>query len=496
MIAAAALAAAGIGRASTRARYGGTLRIEMRRRILSLDPRRWPAQSIFAASAEKLAALVFERLVTLDDFGRPQPHLATAWQHDTDYKHWRFTLRAGVKFHDGSPLIAQDVSTALQPQLGSEHQILANGQVVLIQSAAPMPLLLEELASGPYFILRAQDGGTLVGTGPFSLAAWPQDAAVPSGRRFNPSVLPTEETFTRVLFHANPDYWNGRPFIDFLEVAMGVPPQRQFQDLQIGQADLAELPPDQVRRATQSGFRAWYSLPVELFAIVFNSEMSWDPRIRQALSLSIDRSAISNVLLQKVGEPSGSLLPQWLSGYAFLFPVFADIERAQQLRMVTRAAGVPASRPLRLSVEIDDETARLVAERVALDARPAGITIQVNTRGDSDARLVRWRLGHLAAPAALAEIVRRFDPSDQSAAALKKIGADELEQTYAAERAIIDNYRVIPLVYLPETFALGPSVRDWMPARWGAWRIEDVWLDRPAPGYTSSPGAGLAGAKP
>jgi ABC-type transport system substrate-binding protein len=276
---------------------------------------------------------------------------------------------------------------------------------------------------------------------------------------------------------------------------MGVAPQRQFQDLQVGKADIAELTPDQMRRASQAGLRTWVSAPVELFALVFEPETSWDPRIRQALSLSVDRQAITNVLLQKFGEPAGSLLPQWLTGYAFLFPVAPDVERAQQLRLSTRAAGLPASRPLHLGVENRDETARLIAERVALNARPAGITIQLNARDNFDVTLVHWRLASVTAHRALADLLRVLDPSDQSAAALKKNHGDDPEQSYAAERAIIENYQVIPLVYLPEAIALGPAVRDWMPSRWAAWRLEDVWLDRLAAPEDSS-GAGIAGAKP
>ena len=53
----------------------------------------------------------------------------------------------------------------------------------------------------------------------------------------------------------------------------------------------------------------------------------------------------------------------------------------------------------------------------------------------------------------------------------------EPEQLYAAERALVDSYRVVPVVYLPETYALGPAVRNWMPQRWGLWSLEDVWMN-------------------
>ncbi len=53
---------------------------------------------------------------------------------------------------------------------------------------------------------------------------------------------------------------------------------------------------------------------------------------------------------------------------------------------------------------------------------------------------------------------------------------ETLEQTYAAERAPIDAFRIVPLVHVSESYGLSPQVRDWMAPRWGGWRLEDVWL--------------------
>lgn len=120
-----------------------------------------------SATAEKLGALVYDRLVALDNYGRFQPQLAAEWSHDAAFKRWQFALRAGVKFSDGSALTAADVAAALQPLLPATQQIQASGNTVVIQSNAPIPDLLEQLASGRYFIYRAQPDGTLLGTGPF-----------------------------------------------------------------------------------------------------------------------------------------------------------------------------------------------------------------------------------------------------------------------------------------------------------------------------------------
>src|SRR5262249_28764091 len=103
--------------ASTNPRYGGTLRIELQASKISLDPRQWKDGSPDSARDEKLAALVFDHLVSLDNYGRFQPQLAVEWSHDSAFKRWQLTLRSGVKFSDGTALNAGDVVTAFQPLL-------------------------------------------------------------------------------------------------------------------------------------------------------------------------------------------------------------------------------------------------------------------------------------------------------------------------------------------------------------------------------------------
>ena len=77
-------------RAETRPRYGGRLTVEIHDAITFTDPAAWPPQ---------LVALVYDRLVTVDERGEPHPAVAASWQHDPDNKRWEFRLRPGVKFH-------------------------------------------------------------------------------------------------------------------------------------------------------------------------------------------------------------------------------------------------------------------------------------------------------------------------------------------------------------------------------------------------------------
>ncbi|MBI3670416.1 MAG: hypothetical protein HY237_11620, partial [Acidobacteria bacterium] len=199
-------------------------------------------------------------------------------------------------------------------------------------------------------------------------------------------------------------------------------------------------------------------------------------RLRQILALSIDRAAIWNVLLQKQGEIAGGLLPQWLSGYAFLFPTAADVERAKRLR-----AELSAGPPVTMAYDSSDPVTRAVAERIAVNAREVGVTVQISSPALAsttgyDVRLVRLRLAPAGARAALGSLLASLGEASTLPAT-----APTPEQLYAAELALVESYRVVPLAHLPEAFGLSLPVKNWMPRRWGTWRLGDAWLDTFSP---------------
>ena len=57
--------------------------------------------------------LIYENLVRIDEVLEPQPALFASWEHSEDYKVWEFTLREGVKFHDGTAVNAESVKTLI-----------------------------------------------------------------------------------------------------------------------------------------------------------------------------------------------------------------------------------------------------------------------------------------------------------------------------------------------------------------------------------------------
>ena len=502
-----------------RQRYGGTLRVELRAASVSLDPREWRMGSTESATDEKMGALVFDRLVRLDNYGRFQPQLATEWSHDATLRRWQFTLRAGVKFSDGAMLTNADVVAALQPLLPDGQQVSASGNAVVIQSATGAPDLLEELASGRFFVYRVQPDGTLMGTGPFfvtgassghgssSSTTATGDSNLPA-----PSVGMNRPTYLR--FRANEETWSGRPFLDAIEVTLSVSPLRQLLDLQLGKADLVELSPELVRRAMQDNQRVWPSAPVTFYGLRFDDAhpAAADAKLREAISLLLDRKTMANVLLQKQAEPASALLPQWLSGYAFLFTMETDIDRAKEIRATLPANTAAGREPLRLRVDAQGDLAKLLAERVAVNARQAAILVQVvnrpvtrnattatNTSSNSTAggaHLFAWHYSSLSPRVEMESMVTTLKLGDSNEAT---VSSTEPEVLYAREKKLLGERRVLPLVALPEYIGLSQKVRDWMPAPWGEWHLADVWLDRSEPGATQptdSNGAAVPATQP
>lgn len=431
---------AGRAAAESRPRYGGTLVVELHDSLILTDPGEWPL---------RLVPLVYDRLVRLDDRGEPQPALAISWQHDASNKHWEFHLRQHATFHDGSPVTAAAVAACLKEWINVNA---SSDGAVIFQTETPAPDLPVRLAGARGAILVRGADGTTIGTGPFRITEW--------------------QAGKRALFGAYDGYWGGRPFVDSIEVHFGRAYRDQAIDLELAKADLVEIPIGDVRRAAQQAVRTWIAAPSQLLALLFERGPGSveDAHLRQALALSIDRDAIHNVLLQGQGETTGAILPGWLSGYAFLFPASRDLDRARQL-----ATALPKLGP-RISLAYDsaDPLARPIAERIALNAREAGLAIQTAPAAQAAVRLVRYPLRSLDAMGTLAEMGGTLHLELQPAAASP-------EALFAYERKLLEDFRIVPLFYLPEVYGLSSRVRNWEPQSWGEWRLENIWLEARTP---------------
>src|SRR5277367_170279 len=434
--------------AETRPHYGGILRITLQAapNTLEIPVNAAPADYWDAA---RVLSLMGNTLVSLDAQARPQPELAVAWQSDPGERHWQFTLRHGVKFHDGSAASP----AAIAQILGALHPtwiIRPSADSISIDSDTPMPSLLAELALPRNILLKRNANGVPIGTGPFVIAEW------------QPGKL--------LKLAANEESWAGRPFIDGVEIELGRSLRDQAIALQLDKADIIETPAQSANGSQRQGASSTTSLPVELLALVFpaNSKAQ-DPRLREALALAIDRKPIQSVLLKGAGEPAASILPNWMTGYGAAFSTQANPQRARSVLSDSRQP------TLNLSYDPRDPQAQLIAERIALNAREVGIAIQVSLSGAEDIRLLRVAVPSPDPATALDDVARQLGMSPPLAA------PRSLDELYQAERALLDGYRVIPLFHLPLSTATAARVHGLEPDLLGVWSDPaspaDFWLD-------------------
>src|SRR6266849_754403 len=447
------LAAATSASAETRPHYGGTLRVMMQSAPNALDLLTNATPADYWGIARTLS-LIGDTLVKLDAQSRSQPALAAAWQSDGSARRWQFTLRRGVKFHDGSAASP----AAIAQMLGALHpgwNVRASADSVSIESETPMPSLLAELALPRNFLLKRNGNGLPIGTGAFLVAEW------------QPGKLLKLATYE--------ESWAGRPFVDFVEIEFGKSLRDQAIALELDKTDLIEAAPQVASGSQRHGTSSSssLSLPVELMALVFsaNSKVR-DARLREALALAIDRKPIQSVLLKGAGEPAAGILPNWMTGYSAVFSSQANPQRARTLLTGSRQA------TLNLDYDPRDPQAQLIAERIALNAREVGITVQVSLSGAEDIRLMRVVLPSPDPATSLTEAARQLGLPQPGFPATRGNALDDL---YQAERSLLDGHALIPLFHLPLASAASVRLRDWQPDQFVEWSqaghsLADVWL--------------------
>lgn len=411
--------------ARTRPRYGGALRVET-----AGDP--WQRPDGLARR------LVYDGLTRIDAKGSVQPALAVGWEADSGDHRWEFRLRPGVHFHDGSPLTSTAVVSSLNLSCNGKcpwSTVHAVGSTVVFTSDGPMPNLSSLLASDEFLIslVVAVDGTAPqgnIGTGPFQVAS----------------------SVNGVLsLKANEASWRGRPFVDTIEIGAHRAVRDQWLDLSLGRADVVEVPVETIRQAQQQKLKIAMAPHVELLALK-TAEFGAlaNPIVRGAISTAIDRGAIANVIFQKQGEVTASVLPQEISGFACLYPTDRDLSKAQSLR---GGLTVPT---LTIGAE-GDSVMQLAAQRIALNLHEVGFNAVVAAQGSNSARadltLRRFPLAGADPSAVLDEVLRSAGDS---------LLASDANPTslYKTERTFLDQHTLIPLVDLPRAYALGPRVRD------------------------------------
>ncbi len=421
--------------ARTRPHYGGTLRVETQG-----DP--WQGRDSIGRR------IVFDSLTRVDSSGAVLPALALRWQSQNADHRWQFWLRPGVRFHDGSLLTSDGVVQSLTHSCTQcpWTAVRSLGDSVVFTLASSDPVLPAELARSLYVVSRQDASGNLVGTGAFRFVS---------------------QSNGLLSLAAVDDAWQGRPFVDAVEINGARSVRNQWLDWSSGRADVVEVPVEILHQAQQEHLAVVESAPCDLLVLsVGRTGVLKEDAQREAVALAVDRAALYNVIFQKQGEMTASLLPNTLTGYSFLFPKERDLARAQALRGGANGA------PLTLTVEGASAVVQLAAERIALNLREAGFRVQVVPHGSSAVADLNLRMIHLESADAQAALRQMLGAFNQSADESSNPAA-----LYREEAAFLQTHQAAPLLYLPRAYGVGPRTHGLQLSADGIPMLNDVSVE-------------------
>jgi peptide/nickel transport system substrate-binding protein len=311
---------------------GQELKIGLKTEPSSLDP-----QFHTLTPNLQVAAYIFDTLVMQDENLKPQPGLALSWKAIGDTT-WEFKLRPGVKFHDGSDFTAEDAVFTYErvpkvPNSPGPYTIytrtmksfeIVDPLTLRIHTNAPAPLLPLDLAALPILSKKAASGPApegktsaelnagngLIGTGPFKFVEW---------QRGN-----------RLVVERNDAYWGGKPYWQKVILRPLSNNTARVAALLSGDVDLIEDPPTTDLAKLKNDPKINLVRAVSNRVIYIQLDQHGEPsvgipdtkgknplldkRVREALSLAIDRKGIDDKIMEGVAMPAGDYLPYPMGG--------------------------------------------------------------------------------------------------------------------------------------------------------------------------------------
>ncbi|MDD2369100.1 MAG: ABC transporter substrate-binding protein, partial [Sulfuricurvum sp.] len=315
------------------------------------------------SASASISGFIFNALVKYDETGQKIiGDLAESYRFITPTI-IEFKLRHGVKWQDGEPFTAADVlftydlikSPKTITPYASDFRVIKNVSVlddytVRVTYEKPYFKALEVWMMGivPRHIL-IHDNDIMssafnthpVGTGPY--------------------ILKQLEFSKQIVLEANPEYFEHKPKIDKIVFHVISDPMTRFLMLKSGQIDVDSLEPMQYERQLDKNFKnsfATLELPSHSYTYLgFNLRLKkfQDPRVRQALSLAIDRQKLIDILFLKHGHVcTGPFLP---GSKGFNDSIHAPKQNLTQAKALLKAAGYDSAHPFEFEIATSNSNA-------------------------------------------------------------------------------------------------------------------------------------------
>ncbi|EFL89310.1 ABC transporter substrate-binding protein [Ahrensia sp. R2A130] len=323
---------------------------------LTLDPH---AQNEGPTSS--LAHQIMEPLIIRDMTGKIVPALATEWGVSADNPNvWKFKLREGVKFHDGSEFDSEDVVFSLnramtkdsdfKELLASVKEVRADGKYgVDIETTGPNPIMPSNLTN--MFILDKTWAETNNAVKVQDYEGGEETFAARNANGTGPYKLVSREPDTKTVLTMNTDYWGKDEFPMEVTEIIYTPIQNaatRVAAMLSGEVDfIQDVPVQDLERVNSTEGLTVKTAPqnrVIFFGMnsgdadltsdnVEGKNPLADVRVRQAMNMAINREAIKKVVMREQSIPAGMIAPPFVNGWTETLDAVptTDVEKAKAL---------------------------------------------------------------------------------------------------------------------------------------------------------------------
>lgn len=281
---------------------------------------------------------ISETVTEMDPKTGLQPRLAQSWE-DRGNGTWRFTLRQGVKFSDGSAMDAQDVAHSLvrmkSPDIACEIGAKFFGGIDITSNIID-PYTIEVTADPIQPILPM-----LMSTVTVTPQDTPLDSFVDHPIGTGPYTFDEYVRGQSIKLSANPNYWGEQPTVKSATYVFRADSAVRAAMVSAGEADIA--PNIALQDATDETMDFSYPNSETVFLRIEHAQAPLnDRRVREALNLAVDREAFVGTILANGTLLATGITPPSTIGYDHdLKPFPYDPERARALLDEARADGVP-----------------------------------------------------------------------------------------------------------------------------------------------------------
>ncbi|HET9016990.1 MAG TPA: ABC transporter substrate-binding protein [Thermomicrobiaceae bacterium] len=399
---------------------GGTAHLSLISEPDSLDP----AKTI-EAIASGVMAYIYDSLVYIGEDRLPHPWLAEKWVLSPDGKQITFTIRSGVKFHDGTSLdgsaVKANFDRILNPataspakaQLGTLTSVdLVDPMTTRFNFSAPYAPFFTNISISyggivsPAAVQKYGDayGHNPVGTGPFKLTAWPAGQGLTLAR--NDAYQQFRDDYTN----------KGPAYLDQVSFKIISESATQLAAFERGELDIAGIDVQQVQQIqSNSKYQVliWKTADNMDFIEYANKAPFTDVAVRQAIAYSINRDSIVQSAFN--GQATANLLPipvgvaGWDANLGTQYGYAYDLTKAK--KALTDAGYAPGSDGImakggtKLSftmlVYSGNDPLKTTAQIIQADLKKIGVDLKLTVmdfaaeltllkKGQFDCDLMRW----------------------------------------------------------------------------------------------------------